>query len=150
MTRKDYILIAKAITDTQARIRASCEADHRERRDGGQENQLRGVRRVAAHICDALAADNPRFDPVTFLKACGYGAMPDSMYRREIGKERPAGLVEPVTRCPKCGCTVFQSSDSTSEYCSAHARPAENSAEAAESNARRCAEGEGNYGAPAD
>jgi hypothetical protein len=36
--------------------------------------QLRGVRRAAAHICDALAADNPRFDPTQFLKACGYGA----------------------------------------------------------------------------
>lgn len=27
---------------------------------------------------------------------------------------------EPVTRCPKCGITVFQSSDSNSAHCSPH------------------------------
>lgn len=67
MTRKDYILIAKAIADTQERIRPIGNPDMR-------DNQLRGVRRTAAHLADALAQDNPRFDPATFLTACGYGA----------------------------------------------------------------------------
>jgi len=31
---------------------------------------------------------------------------------------------EPVTRCPKCGITVFQSSGSVTECCSQHAAPA--------------------------
>jgi hypothetical protein len=80
MTRKDYVLLAKAIRDTQERIKSQFE----ERRRADELNlvdpripltaQLRGVRRAAAHICDALAADNPRFDPTQFLKACGYGA----------------------------------------------------------------------------
>lgn len=79
MTRKDYVLIAAAIRATQERIKAQFE----ERRDNSLEiqaqqswdrdNQLRGVRRTAAHLCDALARDNPHFDPTTFLKACGYG-----------------------------------------------------------------------------
>lgn len=68
MTRKDYVLLAKAISDTQERIRSIAK----ESADTG--TQLRGVRRAAAYICDALAADNLRFDQTMFLKACGYGA----------------------------------------------------------------------------
>jgi hypothetical protein len=74
MTRKDYQLIASAIKATQARIKAAAEADHRERRDGADLEQLRGVRRTAAHLADALGKDNPRFDAGRFLTACGYGA----------------------------------------------------------------------------
>lgn len=72
MTRKDYILIAKAITDTQARIRSTVESAMSSSYD--EAEQLRGVKRTAAHLCDALTADNPRFNPTQFLKACGYGA----------------------------------------------------------------------------
>lgn len=67
MTRKDYELIAKAIRDTQERIKNDATNEDR-------TEQLRGVRRTAAHIAQALAADNGRFDAGRFLTACGYGA----------------------------------------------------------------------------
>ena len=72
MTRKDYQLIAKAIADTQSRIHNNVggSGDYTESRDA----QLRGVRRAAAHLADALAEDNPTFKADLFLKACGYGA----------------------------------------------------------------------------
>lgn len=71
MTRKDYINLSNAIRATNERINdnrgAWMTSDVR-------KEQLRGVRRAAAAICDALADDNPRgFDQVQFLKACGYG-----------------------------------------------------------------------------
>ena len=67
MTRKDYVLLSAAIVATQERI-------YNQQNDTmDAAPQLRGVRRAAAHICDALAADNPRFDPAQFLKACGCG-----------------------------------------------------------------------------
>lgn len=75
MTRKDYILIAKAITDTQERIKADCSYADTDAHKRDTDQQLRGVRRVAAHLATALTLDNPRgFDPTRFLKACGYGA----------------------------------------------------------------------------
>ena len=74
MTRKDYVLLAKAISDTQERIRRTFRSADEELYGRDRDQQLRGVRRTAAHICDALAADNPRFDAGQFLSACGYGA----------------------------------------------------------------------------
>lgn len=71
MTRKDYVLLAKTVAETSDRIRRDFVLDPAEVR-----NQLRGVRRTAAHFADALAKENPRFDPVVFLKACGYGVGP--------------------------------------------------------------------------
>jgi hypothetical protein len=72
MTRKDYIAIAGAIRTTQERIRGT-QGLH-----GVTEShipqQLRGVRRAAAHLAYALAQDNPRFNPARFLRECGYGA----------------------------------------------------------------------------
>ena len=76
MTRKDYVLIAAAIVATQDRIKADPTIHSVNTRD----DQLRGVRRTAAHLCDALAKDHPPrhdgtggFRPDVFLKACGYG-----------------------------------------------------------------------------
>jgi hypothetical protein len=73
MTRKDYQLIADAILATQVRIN-----DQRSTVRGTSnihiDEQLRGVRRTAAHLADALAKDNPRFAAGRFLTACGYGA----------------------------------------------------------------------------
>lgn len=69
MTRKDYELIAKAINDTHDRIRANPALP-----DGEMVSQLRGVRRTAAHIANALSKTKPRFDAQRFLTACGYGA----------------------------------------------------------------------------
>jgi len=73
MTRKDYINIAAAILATQARIKN----DHRIEDIDTERNQLRGVRRTAAHIADFLQDDNPAgFDPALFLTNCGYGVGP--------------------------------------------------------------------------
>lgn len=77
MTRKDYIAIAGAIRATQERIRYS-NGDSSPIRD----QQLRGVRRAAAHLADALAEDNPRFDPARFLKECGYGSPREAQIAR--------------------------------------------------------------------
>lgn len=88
MTRKDYIAIAAAIRATQERIRAHlmCEQD--------RIQQLRGVRRAAAHISDALQADNPKgFDAQLFLINCGYGAGPPAYRPRDMDDAgQPVGL----------------------------------------------------------
>lgn len=68
MTRRDYVLLAKTIAAASDRIRRDLPLTSIE-----MNNQLRGVRRAAAHLADALR-ENPQFDPVIFLKACGYGA----------------------------------------------------------------------------
>jgi hypothetical protein len=84
MTRKDYINLSNAIRATNDRIRN--ERDEKLAQPGlphvtvqlikdRRDEQLRGVRRAAAAICDALADDNPRFDQSQFLKACGYGGV---------------------------------------------------------------------------
>lgn len=57
MTRKDYILIAEALR--YGRI----DAYSQDQRDQHEVD--------AAHIADALARDNPRFDRERFLKAAG-------------------------------------------------------------------------------
>jgi hypothetical protein len=60
-------LIIEAVRSTQDRIRS----------DPGKWNksyQLRGVRRLAAALADALAAKDAKFDMQQFLTDCGYGA----------------------------------------------------------------------------
>lgn len=56
MTKKDYELIAKAISRVTA-----MPAPYRY---GGQYSALA--------LADVLGKDNPRFDKERFLKACGY------------------------------------------------------------------------------
>lgn len=69
MTRKDYIAIANAIRATNQRIRD----DRNIKINVRMRDQLRGVRRAAAALADALADDNPRgFDAQVFLRNCGY------------------------------------------------------------------------------
>jgi hypothetical protein len=65
-----YDKIAAAIVLTQERINTSNGAWMTQQM---KEAQLRGVRRAAAHLTDALK-DEPGFDPTRFLSACGYGA----------------------------------------------------------------------------
>jgi hypothetical protein len=67
MSKKDYILLAKAISATRERILNANNATDEQRNE-----QLRGVRRTAAHIADALLDDNENFDISRFLVACGY------------------------------------------------------------------------------
>lgn len=56
MTRKDYKLIAAQIAAT--------------RRDAGDAEKL-AIDRLTANLARALWRDNERFQPVTFLLACG-------------------------------------------------------------------------------
>ena len=60
MTRKDYKLIAQALHQSKP---ADAHTEQRQR----QWQETRNA------ICQALAADNPRFDPVKFLSACNEG-----------------------------------------------------------------------------
>ena len=89
MTRKDYQLIADAIVATQQRIKADDTYTQ-----GEQQSQLRGVRRTAAHLADALGSTNPRFDTTRFLKACGYGA--EKVPTKIIGHESKGGRKAPI------------------------------------------------------
>jgi hypothetical protein len=56
MTRKDYVLIARAIHDRCAHCK-----------DAGIQA---GILDAADAIADALEKDNPRFDRHRFLRAC--------------------------------------------------------------------------------
>jgi hypothetical protein len=100
MTRKDYILIADAIRATQERIRERLANE-----DGfpTMPAELRGVRRTAAHLADALAQDNPRFDAAIFLRNCGYGAreMLDENGDPYAASRKAWADREPVERAPR-------------------------------------------------
>jgi hypothetical protein len=96
MTRKDYINIATAIRATQDRISHNFRTADEELYGRDRDQQLRGVRRTAAHICDVLAADNPRFDAARFLSECGYG--PTTMNPRD-----PALDLRPLPGEPGAG-----------------------------------------------
>lgn len=59
MTKKDYVLIAKALRGARTALPS-------ERPDAVQQSED-----DAHSIADALAQDNPRFDRDRFLAACG-------------------------------------------------------------------------------
>lgn len=59
MTKKDYIAIAKVISD---------ERNHPA--SGSKAAQVT-CDRLAHRFADMLASDNPRFDRARFLQACG-------------------------------------------------------------------------------
>jgi hypothetical protein len=60
MTKKDYILLARALKD--ARTHADVE---------GGDMRTPTVDETSGFIADALQRDNPRFDRDRFLTACG-------------------------------------------------------------------------------
>jgi hypothetical protein len=62
MTRKDYILIAKAISET--------------RYNTTNLNYYQALNDVALNLAKALEAQNPRFDTAKFFQACEYGKLP--------------------------------------------------------------------------
>ncbi len=62
MTRKDYVAIAKAISDGQF-INCPTEAD--------LFMNLSTRVKIARQLAETMAQDNPRFDRERFLKACG-------------------------------------------------------------------------------
>jgi hypothetical protein len=82
MTQKDFVILAKALLTARNRIVADFLDQRASTIDGtvkmvlaqSEADQLRGVRRTAAHLADALYADNKRFDRQRFLTAAGYGA----------------------------------------------------------------------------
>ena len=55
MTRKDYILLAKAIRKAQAEVT--------------DMHDVAVIYQTTKHIADALVEDNPRFDRDRFLRA---------------------------------------------------------------------------------
>lgn len=61
MTRKDYILIAEAIT-----------AEANEWSD--QPEAFAAIGHTASRIASALQRDNPRFNRAMFMNACGLSA----------------------------------------------------------------------------
>jgi hypothetical protein len=65
MTRKDYELIAKAIT--WARY-TSTHADN--------DIYQQGIDRVVIELCQSLKRENSRFDTPKFLAATQYGKLP--------------------------------------------------------------------------
>ena len=75
MTRKDYVMIAEALRETLADIARDASSDLLT--DTGRTHlggERAGVRYAALRVMEALAADNPRFERETFLKACGFYA----------------------------------------------------------------------------
>ena len=75
MTRKDYVMIAEALRETLADIARDASSDLL--KDTGRTHlggERAGVRHAALRVMEALAADNPRFERETFLKACGFYA----------------------------------------------------------------------------
>lgn len=55
MTKKDYIIIAKAINEMYL----------------GHKDWVRNLEQVGNKFAETLKADNPRFDTERFLTACG-------------------------------------------------------------------------------
>ena len=60
MTRKDYKLLAAAIHTANLLL-------------GDNDSPDQAWQTVRNKICQTLAQDNPRFDPVKFLSACNEG-----------------------------------------------------------------------------
>lgn len=58
MTRKDYILLAEAISDSGSNL--------------GHDTWDEARKEIARFIADALASDNPRFNRARFMAACGF------------------------------------------------------------------------------
>lgn len=65
MSRQDYTVLADA-------IKKAYDPDHTIGTGLYREFYEAGVSLTAQRIANALALDNPRFDPQKFLTACGY------------------------------------------------------------------------------
>lgn len=72
MTRKDYILIAKALNEALIDIRKDSESEFlTDRARAILSGERAGVHLAALRLVDKLSADNPRFERIAFLKAVG-------------------------------------------------------------------------------
>ena len=65
MTKKDYELIAKAITDSRYLGEQALAYEYQS-----------ALNNVTLRIAGVLADTNPRFDSSRFLSACQYGKLP--------------------------------------------------------------------------
>lgn len=75
MTRKDFILLSRAIYETNKSIRGEVNSSNPVERVF-TEKRLEGVRQAASTICNALVDECGRaFDPAMFLKNCGFGTI---------------------------------------------------------------------------
>lgn len=64
MTRKDYELIARAISSATDEIESSADSD-------AFKGGMRYMRsRIISTLCSAMSADNPAFDESKFRAAC--------------------------------------------------------------------------------
>jgi len=64
MTKKDFELIARALTDARHYIPGREPKEH-------VRELLAGIDYSAEFLADALATTNPKFDRAKFLSACG-------------------------------------------------------------------------------
>ena len=69
MTRKDYILIANAFQD-QKKFMEHFPMHYSTEQKQAVEDQIASL---ARNLATALKIDNPDFDRVRFLQACGHG-----------------------------------------------------------------------------
>jgi hypothetical protein len=60
MTKKDYIAVAKILKDAREDAETAVNREARSQTD-----------QIALMLSELFAQENPRFDPVRFLKACG-------------------------------------------------------------------------------
>lgn len=70
MTRKDYVLISKALRLQVDQLNGCIGRCSLQARDM-LINQRIGVFASAEQLADDLASENPRFDRARFLQACG-------------------------------------------------------------------------------
>ena len=82
MTRRDFIMLSKALSDCRERIKS--QGFNNELEQQAQRDKLAGVRKAAAHIADAIREDNPTFDAQRFLVDCGYGGTGPAYRPRDI------------------------------------------------------------------
>ena len=72
MTRKDYVLIAKALNAALVDIKRDSESEYlTDRARAILSGERAGVHMVALRLADQLRSDNPRFEHARFLKAVG-------------------------------------------------------------------------------
>lgn len=65
MSKKDYVIIAKAIKDSKLALLARSDSDL-------ADNHNLAVKCVAANLATTLANNNHRFDRNRFMVACGF------------------------------------------------------------------------------
>ena len=71
MTRRDFELIAEAVSDARGEVLALYADETSGMAQYARADELQGVKRVAHQLAKYLGTTNPRFDRERFLKAAG-------------------------------------------------------------------------------